>query len=161
MFYFDKLAYKGKLTKEYLDWFVILDKKKKITNRAKSWSIWSHSFHWTDLICIFPEKKKKSTCQFHCSVTELCPILCNPTYCSTPGFPVLPYLPEFAQIHVLWVGVAIQPSHPILPSSLPTFNLSQNQGLFHSVSSSNQVAKALERSFSISPSNEYSGLISF
>ena len=58
MFYFDKLAYKGKLTKECLDWFVILDKKKKITNRAKSWSIWSHSFHWTDLICIFPEKKK-------------------------------------------------------------------------------------------------------
>ena len=55
-------------------------------------------------------KKKKSTHQFHCcSVTELCPILCNSTYCSTPEFPVLPYLPEFAQIHVLWVGDAIQP----------------------------------------------------
>ena len=39
-----------------------------------------------------------------------------------PGFPVLHYLPEFAQIHVLWVGDAIQSSHP-LPSPSPTFNL--------------------------------------
>ena len=37
------------------------------------------------------------------------------TYCSTPGFPVLHYLPECAQIHVHWVGDAIQPSHPLLP----------------------------------------------
>ena len=35
---------------------------------------------------------------------------------STPGFPVLHYLPEFVQIHVQWVGDGIQPSHPLLPS---------------------------------------------
>ena len=40
------------------------------------------------------------------------------------------YLPEFAQTHVLWVGDAIQPSHPLLPFSPPAFSLSQHQGLF-------------------------------
>ena len=35
-----------------------------------------------------------------CSVTKLCPILCDPMDCNTPGFPALPYIPEFTQIHV-------------------------------------------------------------
>ena len=48
-----------------------------------------------------------------CSVAQLCPTLCDPMDCNTPGLPVLHYLPEFAQIHVYWVGVAIQPSHPL------------------------------------------------
>ena len=56
---------------------------------------------------------------------------------------------------------AIQPSHPLSPPSSPAFSLSQHQGLFQWVSSLHQVAKVLEFSFSISPSNEYSGLISF
>ena len=49
--------------------------------------------------------------------------LCNPMDCSMPGFPVLHYLPEFAQTHVHWLGDAIQPSHPVLPfsSRLPSF----------------------------------------
>ena len=46
--------------------------------------------------------------------------------CSTPGFLVLHYLPEFAQIHVHWVGDAIQPSHPLPLPSPPALN----QGLF-------------------------------
>ena len=46
-----------------------------------------------------------------------------------PGFPVLHYLPEFAQSHVLRVDGAIQPSHPLLPPS-PALDLSQHQGLF-------------------------------
>ena len=75
---------------------------------------------------------------------------------STPGFPVLHYLPEFAQTHVCWVG-SIQPSHPLSSPSPPVFNLSQHKGLFLWVSSLHQVAKV----WSISPSNEYSGLISF
>ena len=50
-------------------------------------------------------------------------------HCSTPGFPLLHYLPEFAQTRVLWVGDAIQPSH-LLSSSSSAFNLSQHQGLF-------------------------------
>ena len=64
--------------------------------------------------------------------------------CSMPGFLVLHYLPEFAQIHGHWVGDVIQPPHPLLPSSDPALNLSQNQGLFQWVSSSPQVAKGLE-----------------
>ena len=81
---------------------------------------------------------------------------------STPGFPVHHQLPDLAQTHVHWVGDAIKSSHPLLSASPPAFNLSQHQSLFKSINSSNQVAKVLELpSFSISPSNEYSGLISF
>ena len=58
-----------------------------------------------------------------CSVTKSCLTLCNPMDCSTPGFPVLHHLLEFAQIHVHWVGGAIQPSHPLLPSCPFAFNL--------------------------------------
>ena len=50
--------------------------------------------------------------------------------CSTPGFPVLHYLLEFAQTHVHGAGDAIQPSHPLSPTSPPALNLSQHQGLF-------------------------------
>ena len=55
---------------------------------------------------------------FYCSITKSCPTLCNPMDCSTPGFPVLHYVPEFAQIHVHRVRDAIQPSHPLSPPSL-------------------------------------------
>ena len=71
------------------------------------------------------------------------------------------HLPEFAQVHVHCIVDAFQPSHPPLPTSPSAFNLSQHQGLFQWVSCSHQVARVLEFSFSISPSNEYSGLISF
>ena len=64
--------------------------------------------------------------------------------CSTPGFPVLHYLPEFAQTHVHWVSDAIQQSHSLLPPYLPALNLPHHQGLFQWVSSSHQVAKGLE-----------------
>ena len=80
---------------------------------------------------------------------------------STPGSPVLHYLPEFAQIRVHWVSDAIELSHPLPAPSPFNFNLSQHQALFQWVGSSYQVAKALEFHFSISPSNEYSELISF
>ena len=58
-----------------------------------------------------------------CSVAKSCPTR-DTTDCSTPDFPVLHYLPEFAQTHVHWVSDAIQPSHPLLPSSPPALNLS-------------------------------------
>ena len=51
------------------------------------------------------------------SFTRSCVTLCNPMNCSTPGFPVLHHLPEFAQTHVYWVNDAIQPSHPVVPIS--------------------------------------------
>ena len=70
-------------------------------------------------------------------------------------------LPQLTQTHVRWIGDAIQPSHPLSSPSPPAFNLSQHQGLFQEVSSSHQVPKYGSFSFSISPSNEYLGLISF
>ena len=81
--------------------------------------------------------------------------------CDMTGFPVHHQLPELAQTHVHWVGDAIQPSHPLPSPYSPAFNLSQHQGLFKWVSFSHQVAKYWSFSFNISPSNEYSGLISF
>ena len=77
------------------------------------------------------------------SVAQLCPTLCDPMDCSTPGFPVHHQLLEVAQIHVHQVSDAIQPS--ILSSRSPTaLNLSQHQGLFQQVSSLHPVAKVLE-----------------
>ena len=67
-----------------------------------------------------------------------------PMSCSTPGFPVLYYFPEFAQIHVHWVSDAIQTYYPLSLTSLLAHNLSQHRGLFQWVDSSHQVAKVLE-----------------
>ena len=79
-----------------------------------------------------------------CSVSQSCLTPCDSTDCSTTGFPVLHYLPEFPQIHVHFVSDAIHPSHPLSPPSLSAFNLSQHQGLFQWVGSSRQVAKVME-----------------
>ena len=95
------------------------------------------------------------------SVTQSCPTLCDPMDCSTPGFPVYHQLPEFTQTHVHWVGDAIQPSHPLLSPSPPTFNLSQHQVFSFESVLCIRWPKYCSFSFSISPSNEYWGLISF
>ena len=79
-----------------------------------------------------------------CLVTKSYPTLCHLMDCSTPGFPVLHYLPEFAQAHVHWVSDAIQPSHPLSPPFPLALNLSQHQGLFPWVSSPQQVGKVLK-----------------
>ena len=81
--------------------------------------------------------------------------------CITPGFPVHHQHLEFAQTHVHRVSDAVQPSHPLSSPFSPTFNLSQHQGLSQWVSSSHQWPKYWSFSLSISPSKEYSGLISF
>ena len=78
------------------------------------------------------------------SVTQLCLTLCNPTDCSTPGFPVHYQLSELAQTHINRVSDAIQPSHPLSSPSPPAFNLSQHQGLFQWVRSLYQVTKVWE-----------------
>ena len=67
--------------------------------------------------------------------------------CSTSGFPVPHYFPEFAQTYVPCVNDAIQPSHPLLPTFPPALNLSQHQDLFQWVGSLHQVAKVLEFHF--------------
>ena len=95
------------------------------------------------------------------SVTQSCPTLCDPMDCSTPGFPVHHQLPEFTQTHVHWVGDAIQPSHllssPLFPPSIfPSIRVFSNESAIRI-----RRPKYCSFSFSISPSNEYSGLISF
>ena len=84
-----------------------------------------------------------SSVQFS-SVTQLCTTLCNLMENSIPVFPVYHQLPEPAQIHVHWVGDAVQTSHPLSSLSPPVFNLPQHQGLLKGVSSSHQVVKVLE-----------------
>ena len=95
---------------------------------------------------------------FCCSVFNYCLILCYPMNCSTPGFPTLHCLPEFAQINVHWVSDVIQPPHPLSPPSPLALSLSQHQGLFWWLVLHIRWLKYW--SFSISPSKEYSGLIS-
>ena len=78
--------------------------------------------------------------------------------CSTPGLPVHHQLPEFIQTHVHWVSDAIQPSHPLsFPS--PAFNLSQHQIFSNESALRIRWPKYWCFSFSISLSNEHSGLI--
>ena len=79
-----------------------------------------------------------------CAVAKSCSTLCDPMDWSMPGFPVFHYLWEFAQTHVDWVGDAIQPSYPLSPASPFALNISQLQGLFQWVGSSQQVVKVLE-----------------
>ena len=80
---------------------------------------------------------------------------------SMPGLPVHHQLPEFTRTHVHLVGDAIQPSHPLSSPSPPTLNLSQHQGLSDESVLHIRWPKYWSFSFNISPSNEYSGLISF
>ena len=96
---------------------------------------------------------------FCCSVIQWCLTLCNPMDCSTPGFPFLPYLLEFAQTHVHWVGDAIQPSYTLLPPSLLALNLFQHQDLFQWIDSASG-GQSIGASFLASVFPEYSGLIS-
>ena len=95
------------------------------------------------------------------SVAQSCPTLCGPMDCSTPGFSVHHHLPEFAQTHVHWVGDVIQPFYPLSSPSPPAFNLSQPRGLSSESALCIKWPKYWHFTFSISPSNEYSGLISF
>ena len=93
------------------------------------------------------------------SVAQPCPTLCNPIHCSTPGFLVLHHLLELAKIHVHRVGDAIQLFHPLsspspLPSIFPNIRVFSNESAL-------RIRWPNHWSFSISPSNEYSGLISF
>ena len=103
---------------------------------------------------------KESISEFS-SVTQSCLTLCDPRNCSTPGLSIHHQLPEFIQTHVPWVGDAIQPSHPLLtlllpPSIFPSIRVFSNESALCI-----RWPKYWSFSFNISPSNEYSGLISF
>ena len=77
-----------------------------------------------------------------CSVSQSCPTLCDPMDCSTSGLSVPQYLLKFSQGHVHCISDAIQPSHPLTPSS--ALSLFQHQGLFQSVRCSHHMTKILE-----------------
>ena len=80
---------------------------------------------------------------------------------SMASLPVHQQLPEFTQIHVHWVSDALQPSHPLSSPSPPAPNPSQHQGLFSELTSQMRWPNNWSFSFSISPSKEHQGLISF
>ena len=172
------------LTDLHIRGLSVLKKKKKKTHCVTSWkellSLFrrNHAGLSSGLQCCFFDQHSRGNSEYSqkyiqvlviiklfinilifSSVCQSCPTLCSPIDCSTPGFPVHHQLLELAQTHVHWVGD--QPSHPLSSPSPPAFSHSQHQGLFKWVSSSHQVAKDWSFSFSISPSNEYSGLISF
>ena len=93
-------------------------------------------------------------------VIQSCPTLFDPMDSSTPGLPVHHKLPELAHTHVHRVDDAIQPSHPLsspllLPSIFPSIRVFSNESVFPI-----RWPNSWSFSFSISPSNEYSGLIS-
>ena len=79
----------------------------------------------------------------------------------TSDFPVLHYFLEFAQTHAHQGGDAIQPFHPLLPPSPPALNLSQLRVFSNESALCIRCPKYWSFSFNLSPSNEYSGLISF
>ena len=96
-----------------------------------------------------------------CSVAKWCPTLCDPMDCSMPGFPVRHHLPELAQTHVHWANDAIQPSYPLLPPFPFAFNHFPHQVFSSEMALRIRWPKYWSFSFSISPSSEYSELISF
>ena len=101
------------------------------------------------------------TCQSVSSVAQSCLTLCDPMDCRTPVFPVLYHLLGFAQTHVHWVSNAIQPycpllSYLLLPSIFPSTRVFFNKSALHI-----RWPEYWSLSFSISPFNKYSGLISF
>ena len=101
-----------------------------------------------------------SSVQFS-SVAQSCLTLCDPMNRSMPGLPIHHHLLEYTQTDVNQVGDAIQPSHPLSSPSPPALNPSQHQGIFQWVSSSIMWPKYWSFTFSIIPSKENPGLISF
>ena len=95
-----------------------------------------------------------------CLVAKSCLTLCHPMDCSTPGSSGFHYNPGFAQIHIHWV-VVLSNHHILccpllLPSIFPSIRVSSSESAFHI-----RWPKYWSFSFSIRPSNKYSGLISF
>ena len=103
---------------------------------------------------------KKPSVQFS-SVAESSLILCEPVDCTTPCFPVHHQLPELTQTHVHRVSDAIQPSHPLLSPLLPPSIFPSIRGFSKESALCIRWPKYWSFKFSISPSNEYSGLTSF
>ena len=112
------------------------------SSRPRNWTCVSYIsyigrcilYHWANWEVLLTPSR--------CLVAQSHPTPCSPMDCGKTGFPAFHPLPECAQIHVHWVGDAIQPSHPLLSSS-PALNRSQYQDLSQWVGSWHQVAKVL------------------
>ena len=108
----------------------------------------------------FVKQLQFSSVQFS-SAVQSCPTPCDPMDCSTPSLPVYHQLPEFTQTRVYPVSVAIQSSHPLLSPSPPACNLPSIRVFSNESALCIRWPKYWSFSFSFSPSNEYSRLISF
>ena len=147
-----------------LGWEDLLDKSMATHSSPLAWSIpWTGEpgySPWDDWATnTFTFKSKLKICC--CSVAKSCSTLSNPMNCSTPGFPLFYCHPEFAQTHIHWASDGIQPSHPLSslllpPSIFPSIRVFSNESALCI-----RWPEYWSFSFSISPSNEYSGLISF
>ena len=108
-----------------------------------------------------PAHSAHQPCPQLSSVAQSCPSLLDPMDHSTPGLPVHHKLPQFTQTHLYWVSDAIQPfhlchHHLLLPSIIPSIRVFSSESALHI-----RWPKNWSFSFSISPSNEHPGLISF
>ena len=119
-------------------------------------------YYYLEICCILEEANltRKLNVLFT-SVAQSCPNLCNHMDCRMPGLPAHHQLLEFTQVHAHRVGDAIQPSHPLLshsppPSIFPSIRVFSNESALCI-----RWPKYWSFSFSISPSNEHPGLISF
>ena len=133
--------------------------KLPVSCPSSSLPLWFFLEHQCNFVMTPSLQNGFSSVQFS-SVTQSCPTLFDPMDCSAPGFPVHHQCPELTQTHVHPVSDAIQSSHPLVPFSscrqaLPSSGSFQMNQLFASW------PKYWSFSFSISPSNEHPGLISF
>ena len=117
------------------EWFhkLGISVSRNTTQQKKEWTIniSNNLYESHESYAMWKSQHQNVTCCFSFVVQSLSPVWLS----VTPQTAVLHYLPEFAQTHVHWAGDAIQPSHPLSPSSPPALNLSQHQGLFQWVSS--------------------------
>ena len=122
---------------------------------------WKSGINISYYYCLSPFNSVDVCFIYFSSVAQSCPTLCNPMDHSMPGLPVHHQLPEFTQTHVHQVDDAIQPSHPLLSPSPPAPNLSSIRVFSNESTLCMRWPKYWSFSFSISPSNEHPGLISF
>ena len=120
----------------------ILERVAMPSSRGSSWprDVKNSFYRWENWVQVKVTKndqsqasKGKASIPKLCwcfSVAQSCLTLCNPMNSNIPGLPVPHYLPEFAQVHVHCIDDAIQPSHPLMPSSPSALDLFQHQGLF-------------------------------
>ena len=135
-------------------------KKTEMRITINKWkkSVWKVTY--CIIATIWHSGKSKLSDQIR-SVTQSCPTLCNPTNCSTPGFPVHHQLPEFTETHVQPVSDAIQPSHPLSSPSPLAPNPSSIRVFSNESTLRMRWPKYWSFSFSIIPSRGIPGLISF